>query len=74
MLHRNPNSNLALDGIECQVFGAWTTILGAWTTIVSPCLGSLAKFRPNGRMLASLNYAGVYTPFEMGTRSGNMPE
>lgn len=25
-------------------------------------------------MMMTMNYAGVYTPFEMGTRSGNLPE
>ncbi|MBV9168723.1 MAG: multicopper oxidase family protein [Chloroflexi bacterium] len=25
-------------------------------------------------MMMTINYSGVYTPFEMGTRSGNMPE
>jgi FtsP/CotA-like multicopper oxidase with cupredoxin domain len=25
-------------------------------------------------MVTTINYQGVYTPFEMGTRSGNMPE
>ena len=25
-------------------------------------------------MMMTINYHGVYTPFEMGTRSGNMPE
>jgi FtsP/CotA-like multicopper oxidase with cupredoxin domain len=25
-------------------------------------------------MMTTVNYAGISTPFEMGTRSGNMPE
>jgi hypothetical protein len=24
--------------------------------------------------MMTINYTGVYTPYEMGTRSGNMPE
>ena len=42
MLHQDPNSELALDDAERQVFGLGTTIFGLWTTIVTTCLGPLA--------------------------------
>jgi hypothetical protein len=42
MLHQDPNSELARDDVERQVFGFWTTIFGLWTTIVTTCLGPLA--------------------------------
>jgi hypothetical protein len=37
-----PNSELALDDAERQVFGLRTTIFELWTTIVTTCLGPLA--------------------------------